>query len=708
MLFQNVTFEQQPAYINLNDTTALTDYASAINESKGIQRSKGSIGGYNTDYSDLATNVSGRPGLTKSDYYKFRPQEKPPQCFRDIFLAVDLVYQKVGLIRNIIDLMGDFACQGIRLVHPNRKIEKFYQKWFERVNGKSQSERFLNHLYRLGNVIIRRQTAHLTKPAEKKVMRAFGGADVDIQQLKVTKREIPWRYVFIHPSVVEVVGGPLASFVGNPVYMMNIPTKLRRMINNPKGAEQKELVSKLPSEVVQAAKRKNGFILPPNKTSVFHYKKDDWQSWAYPMIYAILDDIAILEKLRLADMAALDGAISNLRIIKLGSLEHQLAPTSVAISKISEILESNVGGGTMDFVWGPDIELIESKTSVHQFLGEEKYRPHLNAIYAGLGIPPTLTGTFGAAGTTNNFISLKTLIYRLEYGRDILVQFWNKEIEIVQKAMGFRLPAKVEFRFTNLGDEEAEKALWIQLADRNLMSDELLQYKFGSDVSMEKVRINRENRERNNGQMVNKAGPYHDPQFGVALKKIALNRRTLTPSQVGLNQDAKNYTLRTFPNKDEVNNPINDSTDDQINLDNKQRQPDGRPKNSRDITRDDRSFKPKVRALEIWAKDAQYAIASHLNDYILKVYNKKNLRSLGSKEVNNAELLKFCVLCHLEPFTYIDKNKVLAALKRGGISNEIYKIYRYWHNSIAHILNRKLTLDEQKQIQAYIYALYYK
>ena len=93
----------------------------------------------------------------------------------------------------------------------------------------------------------------------------------------------------------------------------------------------------------------------------------------------------------------------------MGSLEHKIAPTKAAAAKLAQILGNNVGGGTMDLVWGPDIELLESKTNVHNFLGEGKYTPHLNSVYAGLGIPPTLTGTFGAAGTTNNFISLKTL-----------------------------------------------------------------------------------------------------------------------------------------------------------------------------------------------------------------------------------------------------------------------------------------------------------
>ena len=42
------------------------------------------------------------------------------------------------------------------------------------------------------------------------------------------------------------------------------------------------------------------------------------------MIYAIMDDIAVIEKLKLADMAALDGAISNIRIFKLGKIDKAL------------------------------------------------------------------------------------------------------------------------------------------------------------------------------------------------------------------------------------------------------------------------------------------------------------------------------------------------------------------------------------------------
>ena len=129
---------------------------------------------------------------------------------------------------------------------------------------------------------------------------------------------------------------------------------------------------------------------------------------------------------------------SNNTALGFGALEKNICGdnnTALGIKSLSNniygndnlILGNNVGGGTMDLVWGPDIELIESRTSVHQFLGEGKYMPHLNSVYAGLGSPPTLTGTFGAAGTTNNFISLKTLTQRLQYGRDVLADFWKNQ-----------------------------------------------------------------------------------------------------------------------------------------------------------------------------------------------------------------------------------------------------------------------------------------
>ncbi|MFN9956433.1 MAG: hypothetical protein ACK55I_25325, partial [bacterium] len=327
-----------------------------------------------------------------------------------------------------------------------------------------------------------------------------------------------------------------------------------------------------------------------------------------------MDDITIIEKLKLADMAALDGAISNIRIFKLGSLEHKIAPTKAATAKLAQILGNNVGGGTMDLVWGPDIELIESKTNVHQFLGESKYIPHLNSVYAGLGIPPTLTGTFGAAGTTNNFISLKTLTQRLQEGREMLIEFWEKEMALIQKAMGFKYSAKIEFDRMDLSNEDAEKALLIQLVDRNLISDELLQTRFGFDPDMEKTRLNREIRERNSERMIRKAGPWHDPTPENALKKIALQTGIVAPSEVGLTLEKKKGG-----EKPALEMKISDKSSTKLAKDSSESLPkeagEGRPKNAKDSKpRKPKTFSPQTGAkMMFWANDAQEKISKIIN-----------------------------------------------------------------------------------------------
>ena len=142
----------------------------------------------------------------------------------------------------------------------------------------------------------------------------------------------------------------------------------------------------------------------------------------------------------------------------------------------------------MELVWGPELSYTESNSQVYKFLGSEKYQSVLNSIYAGLGVPPTLTGMAGnGGGFTNNFISLKTLVERLQYGRDLLVKFWHHELEIVRKAMGFRKGAHIHFDQMSLADETSEKNLLLQLADRDIISHETVLERFKEIAPVEKL-----------------------------------------------------------------------------------------------------------------------------------------------------------------------------------------------------------------------------
>ena len=147
----------------------------AIDAYEGVQSSSAS----HRSFLDIEPNLSVRQQFTRDDYYRFRTNERIPSQQKHIIKMCMDAYNKVGIIKNIIDLMGDFASQGITLVHPNKKIELFYKKWFQKVGGRERSERFLNILYRCGNVIVKRRTAKVSKKAQQDLSKA---ADMSITQ----------------------------------------------------------------------------------------------------------------------------------------------------------------------------------------------------------------------------------------------------------------------------------------------------------------------------------------------------------------------------------------------------------------------------------------------------------------------------------------------------------------------------------------------
>lgn len=675
---------------------AFEQFSDSIDSYSGISKSQGST---YRNFIDIEPNRSVKPHFDRSDYYAFRPNEAvPTQQIKAIKMCMD-AYDKVGIIRNIIDLMGDFGSQGISIVHRDKSVEKFYQQWFQSINGKERSERFLNNLYKTGNVIIHRSYANVT-PKLSKYMKSLA-ADIKVEIPNMTKNTIPWRYNFFSPLAVKLKDGQLSLFLGKPAYAINLGTFFDRFTDGDIAAD---VINTLPENVKTAIKNGQREVLLDNdRISVFHYKKDDWLQWANPMIYAILDDIIMLEKMRLADLSALDGAISNIRLWTLGNLEHKILPNRAAINKLRDILASNVGGGTMELVWGPELSFKESNSEVYKFLGSEKYTAVLNSIYAGLGVPPTLTGmATNGGGFTNNFISLKTLVERLQYGRDLLTRFWEKEIEIVRQAMGFRHKAYIQFDRTTLSDEATEKKLLIELADRDIISGETLLERFKEIPEIEKIRLKREVKERDNENYPQKAGPYHSTEQKNSLEKIALQTGKILPQDVGIKTSVPKDLLMVPQKPPAGAIPQSSQTPKPSN-------PNGRPPLSKDTqprkqrTEKPRS-KPSVAELIVWAESSWETISETLNEAFLSHLSKKNLRQLTKAQFTDLETLKLDVLTNLNLLEEVNAKRIqevlsnksktpaefLNILKEKSISTETMSVDKYRKNIIGIYIEDKL------------------
>lgn len=700
----------------------------ALQAYEGLFSAQGSGG--RDRYADTDTNTSVRNQFTRTDYEYFRPNESLPHKPQEIIAACRSAYRRVGIIRNVMDLMADFGAQGANLVHPNPQIQKFYRGWWKKVAGPRICERFLNLFYREGMNVVKRTMGKLPQVDERK-MRAMGAGgdalepDIKVQKpLRTQKRNIPLRYNFLNPLNLTLLGEELSKFVGKQAYALKISHKLRQTINNPRNAAEIRLVEMLPNDIREAIQRGDSEIpLDPDKVMSFFYKKDDWQSWADPMTYAIMDDIIMLEKMKLADLAALDGAISQVRIWKLGHIneshpEMSIFPTSTAINRLSEILLSNPGGGAFDIIWGPELSVEEYKTNVHQFLGEDKYKPVWNSIYAGLGVPPTLTGAATASGTTNNFISLKTLVQRLEYGRSALRSFWGEEIELVRQAMGFQKGAKLVFDNMVLADEAAEKALLIQLVDRDVISVETLVERFGEQPEFEELKTRNEERRRNKGLMKSKASPWHTPEKMFEFMKMALQRGYIAPEQTGMTDEFPEEFLDVESPFDQQMEMTEKTASMKSGPNTQQKKSDvpnkGRPKNAKDEEkRKSRTFKPTQASSTaayltsmMWARKAQQSIANIITPLVLQNFDKKTVRALSAEQTRELERVKFAVLCNTKPYTEITPVYVQTVLANGHASPAQYQtMYDALYNKVVAEHKCEPSMDETRMIQVTTYAV---
>lgn len=711
-----VTWTNQQEY-----SRASAEYSKAQSSIVPIQRSKASFANRFQNIDKPSTSV--RDTYSRLDYEFFRPNEAMPRRHKDIIGACMEAYKRISIIRQVIDMMGDFCGQGVRLVHPNKSIEKFYQAWFEKVNGPERSERFANLLYRTGNVVIKRSTAILNDDQVSDWKKSIADADLDMPNVyDPQKMEIPIRYTFLNPMALEVVGEQIAAFTGRLQYVLRMPDRVSSILNTGLfGLDPSSLLDDIPTDISNAINTNQKYLpLNNDKLLTFFYKKDDWEVWAYPMLYSLLDDLIFLEKMKLADLTALDGIISHIRIWKLGSLEHKIFPTDAAIAKLSSVLLNHVAGGAMDFIWGPDLTIEETSTDLYKFLGSEKYQAVISSIHSGLGIPAAIGGSSGSFA--DNFMSLRTIIERLEYGRRMINSFWMGEIKFVQQAMGFRYPAQVVFDNMNFHDENSEKALWIQLVDRNIVSEESVQEKFGQIPEIEQIRLRREREAIEERKRSSKVSPYHDAQPQLSMKKIALQRGLITPGQAGMELAKK------APGEKTMVDMQNEQQNQQMQLNHKQKLAQikqnalnppigtpgqGRPSGKQDTTqRKQRIVKPNSKAdleefvnLTLYANQAQKIIHDKSLPYFLDKFDKSNLRQLTQAEEKEFDDFKHCLLYNVPVAQFATEEIIMETFgNKLSIDNNALSLYNQLVIDFRSSKGREPTYDDIKQLRSLVYS----
>lgn len=442
--------------------------------------------------------------VNRSPYYPgtyeaSRPFAALPTSFPTIIYNCRTAYYTVGIVRNVIDLLTDFICEDIKIIHGNKKDEAFFRVWAKKIGLYEVVTEFAKHMLIDANVVVKRTTAKITSAVgeqwdqEIKDEQALAKPDVKLYKQKdeLKKNEIPIKYSFLNVAALDWDGSEIGQLTGQKTLVFRVAPKIINTMRANSEVLREQLSSNVTMEEFDAVLKTGKHKIDMSKVYIGHVKKDSWQDWAIPYLYAVLKDLMFKEKLRQLDIAATDGTINPIRLWKLGAHKEKIFPESTAIDLLADLLKNNPGGGPYDIIWDDMIDMKDYYPPIDKILAKGKYDEVDKDILVGLGVPEVLLGGDGA-NFSNSFIQLKTITERVKYIREQISVWLEKELKMLCKAMEIKTMPKVRFGQMNLEDENTTKKLIVDLLDRGIISVEAVLDAYGEDFTIEMDRIRRE------------------------------------------------------------------------------------------------------------------------------------------------------------------------------------------------------------------------
>jgi type II secretory pathway component HofQ len=218
--------------------------------------------------------------------------------------------------------------------------------------------------------------------------------------------------------------------------------------------------------------------------------------------------------------------------------------------------------------------------------------------------------------------------------------------------MGFAKPFHVVYDQMSLSDETSEKNLLIQLADRDIISHETVLERFKEVPTVEKVRLQREEKLREKDKFPDKASPFHNANHQQDMEKIT--------KQGEINEKMKKESAPKGDNQGRPENVIETQ---------KRKKKVVKPKTS-----------PGVAEMFVWATSA-FESTQHINKGYLDIKGKSNARQLTKDEAAELEDIKLAAFLALDPMCKLsDVNLHKALSKNNVIPNEFKYIRSNSHN----------------------------
>ena len=385
---------------------------------------------------------------------------------RDVVILCQKAYYNFAVFRNVIDLMTEFSSTNLYFTGGSQKSRDFLDALFKKIDMQSFLDKFFREYYRSGNCFIHRFDTKIQPDDLKRITQTYGGSKLTSV---AEESKLPSRYIILNPADIQMGGN--ISFFSGMYYKILTDYELER-IKNPKTEEDQQVYDSLDPETKKALKGRNlGIIslkLDPDKVTPVFYKKQDYEPFAVPMGYPVLEDINWKQEMKKMDMALTRTTNQAILLITMGSelKDGSLNINQRSIETMQKLFENQSVGKV----------LVSDYTTKAQFvipdiagiLDPKKYSVVNQDIQMGLN--NILVGEDKFANTS---IKIQVFIERLKQGRDAFInQFLNHEIKRICKSLGFKNYPKAHFQEIELKDKTTWNRVVAQLIQYGILTAE--------------------------------------------------------------------------------------------------------------------------------------------------------------------------------------------------------------------------------------------
>ena len=402
---------------------------------------------------DKYTNI--RDGLLPYDY------SASGINVRDTIELCQKAYANVAIFRNAIDIMAEFANSDIFLDGGSKKSRDFIEAWFRKVKLWKIRDQYFREYYRSGNVFFYKIDGRFNTDDFVKMTKTYGAVSVN---------KIPIRYILLNPF--DMVASRTTGFETTGVYAKILSEYEIERLKNPKNEYDEEVYKGLPTNLKENIKM-NGYApdgakveIEPERLRYSFYKKQDYEPFAIPFGFSVLEDINMKLEFKKIDQAIVRTIENVILLISMGNEPSKGGINHNNLAAMQELFQNESVGRVLVSDYTTKAEFVIP--DMNKILGYEKYRIVNEDIKDGLQ-----NIIVGSEKYSNTAVKAEIFLERLKESRQgFLNDFLQPEIKQVCKNMGFKNYPTARFKEVDTKDSTQTQRVATRLMELGLITPE--------------------------------------------------------------------------------------------------------------------------------------------------------------------------------------------------------------------------------------------